>query len=214
MNSDIVSYYKDRAKEYEKIYAKPERQSDLLLAEQILQDIFTDKDVFEIACGTGFWTQKISATAKTILASDINDTVIEIAKSKNYAPAKVDFQTADIFDLTNTNKNESLFGGFIWSHINLQDLNNFIDTVNNLVQSGGTIVFMDNKYIEGSNLPVTDKDNLGNTYQTRTLENGSTHKVLKNFPTETFIQQLLIDRAADINFLNLKYYWILTYKNI
>jgi demethylmenaquinone methyltransferase/2-methoxy-6-polyprenyl-1,4-benzoquinol methylase len=73
---------------------------------------------------------------------------------------------------------------------------------------------MDNKYIEGSNLPVTDKDNLGNTYQTRTLENGSTHKVLKNFPTETFIQQLLIDRAADINFLNLKYYWILTYKNI
>lgn len=213
MNSDIVSYYKDRAKEYEKIYSKPERQSDLLIAGQILQDIFTDKDVFEIACGTGFWTQKISATAKTILASDINDTVIEIAKSKNYSPAKVDFQTADIFDLTYTNKNESLFGGFIWSHIKLQDLNNFIDTVNNLVQSGGTIVFMDNKYIEGSNLPVTDKDNLGNTYQTRTLENGSTHKVLKNFPTETFIQQLLIDRAADINFLNLQFYWILTYKN-
>jgi 2-polyprenyl-3-methyl-5-hydroxy-6-metoxy-1,4-benzoquinol methylase len=214
MNSDIVSYYKDRAKEYEKIYSKPERQSDLLLAGQILLDIFADKNVFEIACGTGYWTQKISVTAKTILATDINDTVIEIAKYKNYSPAKVDFHTADIFDLTNTNKNESLFGGFIWSHIKLQDLNNFIDAVNNLVQSGGTIVFMDNKYVEGSNLPVTDKDNSGNTYQTRTLENGSTHKVLKNFPTETFIQQLLTDRAADINFINLQYYWILTYKNI
>ncbi len=214
MNSDIVSYYKDRAKEYEKIYSKPERQSDLLLAEQILQDIFSDKGVFEIACGTGFWTQKISATAKTILASDINDTVIEIAKSKNYSPAKVDFQTADIFDLTNINKNESLFGGFIWSHIKLQDLNNFIDKVNNLVQSGGTIVFIDNKYVEGSNLSVTDKDDFGNTYQTRALENGTTHKVLKNFPTETFIQKLLTGRAADINFINLKYYWILTYKNI
>jgi len=214
MNSDIVSYYKDRAKEYEKIYSKPERQNDLLLAGQILLDIFADKDVFEIACGTGYWTQKISVTAKTILATDINNTVIEIAKSKNYSPAKVDFQTADIFDLTNTNKNESLFGGFIWSHIKLQDLNNFIDTVNNLVQSGGTIVFLDNNYVEGSNLPITDKDNSGNTYQTRTLENGSAHKVLKNFPTETFLQQLLTDRATDINFINLQYYWILTYKNI
>jgi hypothetical protein len=41
MNSDIVSYYKDRAAEYEKIYSKPERKSDLLFAEQILQDTFS-----------------------------------------------------------------------------------------------------------------------------------------------------------------------------
>ncbi len=66
MNSDMVSYYKDRANEYEKIYSKPERQNDLLLAGQILQDIFHDKEVFEIACGTGYWTEKISKTAHSI----------------------------------------------------------------------------------------------------------------------------------------------------
>ena len=214
MNSDIVSYYRDRAKEYEKIYSKPERQSDLLLAEQILKDIFAGKDVFEIACGTGYWTQKISATAKNILATDINDTVIEVAKSKNYSPAKVDFQTADIFELTKNKKHESLFGGFIWSHINLQDLNKFICTVNNLVCSFGTIVFMDNNYVGGSNHPVTDKDDFGNTYQTRTLENGSKHKVLKNFPTEKFLRQILTDKATDVEFISLQYYWILKYKTI
>ena len=214
MNSDIVSYYKDRAKEYEKIYSKPERQNDLLLAGQILKDIFADKDVFEIACGTGYWTQKISATAKNILATDINDTVIEVAKSKNYLPAKVVFQTADIFDLINTNKHESLFGGFIWSHIKLQDLNNFIDTVNNLVSNCGTIVFMDNNYVEGSNLAVTDTDEFGNTYQTRVLENGTTHKVLKNFPVEIFMRQLLTGKAANIDFINLQYYWILKYNKV
>jgi SAM-dependent methyltransferase len=213
MNSDIVSYYKDRATEYEKIYYKPERQSDLLLARQILQDTFTDKDVFEIACGTGYWTEKICATARKVLATDINETVIEIAKSKNCSPAKVDFQIADIFNLVNMNKHESLFGGFIWSHIKLQDLSNFIDTVNTLVKNSGTIVFMDNNYVEGSNLPVTEKDDSGNTYQTRILENGTTHKVLKNFPTGIFIRQLLKDRATDINFINLQYYWILKYKN-
>lgn len=135
MNSDMVSYYKDRAQEYEIIYTKPERQNDLLLVEQFLQDIFLNKKIFEIACGTGYWTQKISKTAHSILATDINDTVIEVAKSKKYSPATVDFKIADIFHLNETNKHESLFGGFIWSHIPLQDLNEFININNSLVST-------------------------------------------------------------------------------
>lgn len=211
MNSDIVSYYKDRAKEYEKVYSKPERQNDLLLAEQILKETFADKVVFEIACGTGYWTQKISSTAKSILATDITDKVIEVAKSKDYLTSKVSFQVADVFDLININKNESLFGGFIWSHVKYQDLDKFIDIVNNLVIDNGTIVFMDNKYVEGSSLPITDKDEFGNTYQTRTLEDGTTHMVLKNFPTEYEIRQYLISKATDIKFINAEYYWIIKY---
>ncbi len=104
MNSGIVLYYRERAREYERIYSKPKRQTDLLLAVQILENAFADKDVFEIACGTGYWTEKISVTAKKVLATDINKTVIEIAKSKKYSPAKVYFQTTDIFNLTNINK--------------------------------------------------------------------------------------------------------------
>ncbi len=214
MNSDIVSYYKERAKEYEKIYKKPERQNDLLLAEKILQETFAGKDVFEIACGTGYWTEKISATAKSILATDINDTVIKVARSKKYSPAKVDFQIGNIFNLANLDKHESLFGGFIYSHIKLQNLKDFFAITNSLVKKGGTIVFMDNIYVEGSNIPLTDKDDSGNTYQTRILENGTTHRVLKNFPTEESLRQLLIDKPTDINFINLQYYWILKYKNI
>lgn len=214
INSDIVLYYKNRAEEYEKVYGKPERQSSLLLAEKMLQDLFSGKDVFEIACGTGYWTKIIAATANNILATDINDTVIEIAKSKNYSPAKVDFEIADIFGMKNHIKYGSLFGGFIWSHIKLQDLNNFINIANRLVKPGGTLVFIDNNYVSGSNLPVTSEDDSGNTYQTRTLDNGMVHTVLKNFPTEEYIRRLLTDKAADISFTNLHYYWILKYKNV
>lgn len=212
MNYDMISYYKDRAEEYENVYGKPERQSDLLRAAKILQDAFRNKDVFEMACGTGYWTEKISRTAKNILATDINDAVIEVAKFKNYSPAKVEFQIADIFNLKNINKHESLFGSFIWSHIKLQDLNAFVEIANNLVEDFGTVVFMDNNYVDGNSLTITENDNLGNTYQTRTLQNGTIHKVLKNFPSETFIRELLIEKASEINFISLQYYWILTYK--
>lgn len=212
MGSDIVSYYKARAKEYEKIYSKPERQDDLLLAGEYLKDTFRDKEVFEIACGTGYWTKIIAKTAKKILATDINETVIEIAKSKEYEPGEVKFRLEDIFQLKNPDKHESLFGGFIWSHINLRDIDHFIEILNSLTQKHGTIVLMDNNYVKESSTPIAWQDKSGNTYQTRMLENGTSYKVLKNFPDENFIRKKLSNKATEIDFINLEYYWILTYK--
>lgn len=213
MNSDLVAYYKHRAKEYEKIYIKPERQSELRLAEQTIQDIFLNKKVLEIACGTGYWTEKLSTTAHSIVATDINEAVIEIAKAKLYPKNNVSFKIADFFDL-DTLKHESLFGGFIWSHITLQDLNHFISKINSLVESDGTVVLMDNNYVEGSSSAITETDSFGNTYQARQLEDGTSHKVLKNFPTKEVVLQLLAGKVREIEFINLKYYWILKYKTI
>jgi demethylmenaquinone methyltransferase/2-methoxy-6-polyprenyl-1,4-benzoquinol methylase len=71
---------------------------------------------------------------------------------------------------------------------------------------------MDNHYVEGSSLPVAEQDEAGNTYQIRTLDDGSTHRVLKNFPTEEFLRKVLEDKATDIEFINKKHYWLLRYK--
>lgn len=214
MNSDIVSYYRERANEYEKIYAKPERQKDLAEVTCILQDIFRNKNVYEIACGTGYWTERIAKSARSILATDINETVIKVAKTKTYSPAAVAFRTADIFKTTNKFKSESLFGGFIWSHIRLQDLPNFIEIISKMVSRDGTIVFADNNSAKGSNLPIAEWDEQGNSYQLRQLADNSIHKVLKNFPTEGYLKRLFKDKANTIEFINLKYYWILRYQNV
>ena len=211
MPSDLVSYYNERAKEYERIYSKPERQDDLFNATLILQKIFANKVVLEIACGTGYWTERIAQSATSIFATDINESVLEIAKQKAYPYCKVEFGISDIYNCNINHKFESLFAGFIWSHIYLEKLDNFIDTVNDLVAPGGTVVFMDNNFIEGSNTPIINVDEDGNTFQTRTLEDGTTHLILKNFPTEDFLIQKLIAKVENIKFINLKYYWILTY---
>ncbi|HQQ94687.1 MAG TPA: class I SAM-dependent methyltransferase [Bacteroidia bacterium] len=211
MNTDLIKYYKDRAKEYENIYLKPERQDDLKNVTTLLQNVFTDKAVFEIACGTGFWTEKIAQTATKVFATDINKTVIDIAQQKQYKKNNVTFGLADIFILPNKIKYESLFGGFIWSHIKLQDLDNFLNTVNNLTPPGGMVVFIDNNFVEGSNHSIVNTDQNGNTYQSRKLEDGTTHLVLKNFPTESFLRTILADIATDLKIINFKYYWVLTY---
>src|SRR4051812_6388873 len=183
MNSDLVKYYKERAKEYEKIYDKPERQHDIQKAGHVLKGIFRNKEVLEIACGTGFWTERIAAFAKHIHATDINQEVLDNAAQKTYVGTVI-LEVADIFNFQLQKKYESLFGGFIWSHIPRQNLKDFFATINSFVNKDGLVVLMDNNYVEGSNHPVASADEFGNTYQIRQLSDGSSHRVLKNFAEE------------------------------
>lgn len=212
MNTDLVKYYKDRAAEYEKIYSKHERQEELSTSAEILQKLFLDKSILEIACGTGYWTEKISTSAKSIHATDINEAVVTIAKQKHYLNNNVVFAIEDIFNPTSTKKYSNLFAGFIWSHIDLQDLPNFIDKLAYFVSPGGTIVFMDNKFVEGSNLPITETDDFGNTFQTRKLSDGTSQLVLKNFPSEDFLRHQLCKITDTMEIISLTYFWIAVIK--
>jgi SAM-dependent methyltransferase len=211
MQSDLITYYSDRAKEYEQIYLIPERQADIEHLSQFLQKTFYEKEVLEIACGTGFWTARISKTAKRILATDINKTVVDIAQGKQYA-SPIDFLVEDMYSLPAATQFECLFGGFIWSHIKLEELVPFLSAVSKLVKPGGTVVFTDNNYIAGSNIPIAETDEHGNTYQIRSLADGTQHKVLKNFSTEDAIKLALKDFASVVEFISYEYYWVVKYQ--
>jgi SAM-dependent methyltransferase len=210
MNRDMITYYRERAKEYEKLYYKPERQWALKEASDTLQGIFKDMKLLEIACGTGYWTERIATAARCIMATDINEAVLGIARIKNYGPATVQFECRDMYHPDG--HYEGLFGGFIWSHISLQELPHFIGTLNTRVKPGGTIVFMDNIYVSGSSLPITRTDDHGNTYQTRKLENGSEYEVLKNFPAEDFLKHAVEPWVEKVEYIKLEYYWIIRYR--
>lgn len=215
MNQDLVSYYSDRAKEYEKVYLNPAEQDDLQTAEKIFKDLFANKKVLEIACGTGYWTERIAKTATSIFATDINESVIEIAKQRQ--TENITFAVADMFDFKPVEKFDAVFGGFIWSHILLQDLDKFLNKVKSFVKPDGTIVFIDGNAVAGTNHDlknITKTDEFGNTFQTRKLENGTSHLVLKNFPTKDFLIQKLSSVATEINFINLEFYWIISCKII
>ena len=105
---DLPEYYAQRAAEYEAIYRKPERQADLLTAAAFLQEIFNNRSVLEIACGTGYWTEAIARSAKNILATDINESVLDIARCKDYPRQNVIFETADLYRLKPEHQAEAI----------------------------------------------------------------------------------------------------------
>ncbi|MCB0854286.1 MAG: methyltransferase domain-containing protein [Bacteroidetes bacterium] len=213
MNNNLPDYYHQRAQEYERIYYKPERQTDLEHLKQSLPNHLSGLNVLEIGCGTGFWTQFLAEQAQSILATDINHSVMEIAQSKFQSPSNVSFIKSDMYELTEVNDVfEGVFAGFVWSHIPVEKLTGFLQHIHRFVAPGGKIVFTDNQYAEGSSTPIFITDEQGNTYQKRFLEDGSTHMVLKNFPEDKFLKNVLSGLGEDIQIERLTYFWTLSYR--
>jgi len=70
---------------------------------------------------------------------------------------------------------------------------------------------IDNLFVEGSSTPVSRQDDRGNTYQIRTLENGTVHEILKNFPDKKELERAFQDFGKNVKVTFLDYYWIVNY---
>ncbi|MGH7950812.1 MAG: class I SAM-dependent methyltransferase [Limisphaerales bacterium] len=208
----MVSYYADRAKEYERIYHKPERQADLRQLRDYVERTFAGADVFEVACGTGYWTEVLARSAASVFATDINEEVLTVARSKPIDARKVTFQKADAYALPSLpQKFTGGFSGFWWSHIPKARIRDFLRGFHRAFLPDARVVFVDNAYVEGSSTPISRADEHSDTYQIRRLDDGSAHEVLKNFPAESDLVSAVDGLAADVRVQFLDYYWILSY---
>ena len=95
----MIEYYRKRAKEYDLVYQKEERQKDLLFLSDYLKNGFRGLDVLDVGCGTGYWSEKIATTAHSIHGIDINTSVLDIAKSRNYHSIPFSFLELSYHDL-------------------------------------------------------------------------------------------------------------------
>lgn len=205
--NDLPTYYRERAAEYDAVYEKPEREEDLLRLRDLLPPLVAGRSVLEIAAGTGYWTTALSTSARSVLATDLNDETLAVARTRSYGPGEVRFEVADAYDLgAIPGRFDAIFAGFFWSHVPRSDVRRFARGLLDRVEPGGVVVLADNRYVEGSNHPITRTTADGDTYQTRQLSDGRTFEVLKNFPTR---EQFAADLApAEVRWTELTYFWI------
>ena len=181
--SELVDYYKQRAREYEEVYYKtdPHRQEEQLLLRETIKTFLAGRDVIDFACGTGWWDFILSETAKSITCLDINKEVLELAKTKEYhCPIK--FEVGDAYEPPFS---EGSFDGalatFWLSHIQKAKLHKWINALHRVLKPGAHILIADNTNIPDIGGPIINKPGDENTYKLRTLNNGSQHTVLKNY---------------------------------
>lgn len=207
----LEKYYSKRAAEYEKIYEKPERQAELAWLRNRIPELLRGRTVLEVACGTGYWTQFIARSARSVYACDINEPVLEIAREKGM-PGTVHFFRADAVTLDGVPQGcNAAFAGFWWSHVKKSGIAQFVANLARRLEPGSEVVILDNSFTNWSSTPISRRDEEGNTYQKRKLENGEEFEILKNFPTPGELAEAVRPVAREARLESLTYYWLLVF---
>jgi SAM-dependent methyltransferase len=207
--SELAEYYRERAAEYDAVYAKPERQQDLARLHGLLAPLVAGQRVLEIAAGTGYWTRVLSGSAAAITATDLNAETLDVARAREYGGAAVTFRIADAYALDQVpGEFDTAFVGFFWSHVLRGDLPRFVAGLRARMGPGSRLMVLDNRYVAGSNHPISRTTEAGDTYQRRTLNDGRSFEILKNFPDRAQFTADVTGVATDVRWTQLDYYWL------
>jgi ubiquinone/menaquinone biosynthesis C-methylase UbiE len=172
---------------------------------------FSGATVLEVACGRGYWTQFIPSAAAHIVAIDASLETLEIAK-RRVSEGKATFSVGDAYDLSlGPGRFGAAFAGFWFSHVPKARRQEFLRGLGARLVPGATVLLIDNLYVEESSTPTTETDAEGNTYQTRQLKDGSTHRVMKNLPSEAELQSSISLLGTSSTFTVWQYFWAFTY---
>jgi demethylmenaquinone methyltransferase/2-methoxy-6-polyprenyl-1,4-benzoquinol methylase len=208
----LVGYYSARAAEYEQIYERPERQSDLAVLRQRIRELVAGERILELACGTGYWTEVMAATAASIHAIDASASSIEIALARGLPSDRVSLEAGNVFELElEANSYSTVVAGFFWSHLPRQECRSFVRELGRQLGRGVRAVFFDNRYVEGSSTPIARVDDHGNSFQLRRLADGDEFEVVKNFPTPEDLLEIVRPLAGSAVVEELEYFWLLRF---
>jgi len=208
----MQTYYATRAPYYDEVYLKPERREDIAFISAYLAQRLHGRRVLEVACGTGYWTQHIAKTATFVHATDATHEPLAFAKHR---PGTQDtqFSLADAYSLPeHLGQFDGAFAGLWFSHVPIGDREAFFHSLHARLTPGARVILIDNSQVQCLEHPIIERDADGNTYQMRSLKDGSVHRVLKIFPTETELSALIAPFAANHTYTPLQNFWLLEYE--
>jgi ubiquinone/menaquinone biosynthesis C-methylase UbiE len=203
-------YYRERASEYDKFYEIPERQHDLARLRSWLVDCVRGRAILEVAAGTGYWTEAAAAVARAITATDYNPEMLVIAATRKLGP-HVTLRTADAFALPEfPSKFDAGMAHLWWSHVGKERRQEFLSHFVSRLQPGAVVLMIDQVFVEGRTSAASRQDEWGNLLTLRTLENGATFEIIKNYPSSEELHNDFAQVCQDIEIMLLPHFWALS----
>jgi protein-L-isoaspartate O-methyltransferase len=205
-----AQFYAKSASNHDRVYDRPERQHDLAAMRTHVAEALRGHVVLELACGTGYWTSVVAASADSVVAIDINPEMIALAKLRALPADKVQFRVADACKLPDDlGSFTAVFIGFWWSHVKREQQEKFLAHLRSKV-GDVFIVLLDDVYVEGSSETVARTDLEGNTYYIGVAPDGERYEIPKTYPSDSALRKKLASSVREIKIVRLEYYWMLT----
>ena len=191
--NEQAAYYRARAPEYDEWWQRSGRydrgpdatarwkaeveQVDVELAGAALTG-----HVAELACGTGWWTERLARTADRLTCIDASPETIEINRTRLRGAGLPlpHYQIADLFDWRPDVRFDAVFFSFWLSHVPAERLAPFWSSVAAALQPGGRVFFIDSlpdQTSTANNHRMPDPDGI----QERRLNDGRSFRIIKLF---------------------------------
>jgi SAM-dependent methyltransferase len=207
----MQQYYNRRAEVYEQIYHRedPARQAELHALGAAMCKTLEGQDVLEIACGTGYWTERVCKVARSVLATDASEETLAIAASKQL-PSKVTIMQADAYTLEGVGGPfTGALANFWFSHIPRSRLGEFLSGLHGKLTSGAHVFMADNCFVPGVGGDLVAPEGSDDTFKRRTLEDGSEYLILKNYYSEAELTAIFAPYADQFKVhVGTNYWWL------
>lgn len=209
----VAKYYSAMANQYDNLagYADPVAEQLRAPIKARFQAVLSGHKVLEIACGTGYWTEVIAEVAESVLATDLDPTMVSSARRRLALRSNVRCQIADAYVLDGVEGDfTAAFSHWWWSHVPRPRLQTFLAVLHGKLEPAAVVVFADQLRYAWDRRR-RDKDR--NLLETRVLPDGSSWEIVKNFPTEDEIATELSGVAGSVVYREYPEggYWMLTY---
>jgi len=202
----MLEYYRARAPQLRYADVSDEVARTLESYAEYFGEKLGGRRVLEVACGAGFWTEKLALRANHVLATDAAPEMVALARQRHYECANVAVLQDDAYTLERVPHHYSGGFHFQWiSHVARSRYADFFSAFHKKLEPGAVVVFGDNKD------RGTDPDSEGNLYQDRSLPDGSRHRVIKNWPEPAEWRELLGPITRSLEFHEFEKDWFLCY---
>ena len=210
-NDPVARYYASSTQAADAALSRAERANDLAKVRERIAQLVRGQSVLELACGTGYWTEAIAATADKVLATDILDEMIARAQTRRFPEGKVAFRRVDGLDLPeDLGAFSCVFIGFWWSHLKRDEQDALLIQLRARLGRDVTLILLDDAYVEGSSTTIARTDAQGNTYEIVAAPDGERFELPKNYPADSALRKRLGGEVREIRIERLTYYWMLT----
>ncbi len=191
--TEQARYYRARASEYDEWWQRTGRydrgieaterwRADVAEVEAALFNADLSGDVLELACGTGWWTERLARTARRLTCIDASPETIAInrARLNGAGLALPTYEVADLFTWEPSALFDAVFFSFWLSHVPRAQFDRFWSAVGKALKPGGWVFFIDSAPDETST--ARDHEMPGaDGVQERKLNDGRSFRVVKLF---------------------------------
>jgi cyclopropane fatty-acyl-phospholipid synthase-like methyltransferase len=215
VTDEMIRYYAKRAGEYDRVYDLPQWQRDLTELKRRVPGVFAGHRVFEVACGTGYWTRWAARQAVSVFATDLNEEPLAIARSRTVAGGHVGFHRLDAYAPNRGGPTfDAGFAAFWLSHVDMSRMREFLDAFHSYLTASSPVLMFDERPTAGRPHPMSRTDDTGNRYEWRELARGGRFEIIKNFFDRPLTRHIFAGYGCDFTYEELEHFWLLSYRTI